>query len=219
MIQTPSKYLGRTFLKRLAENNFVTESGLEYCGPEVTDLLITKEVKQAEIDFRREMRKRSANIDHVTSIKNFQEAMFATIQPGIIRGPKNIGQVETRCSEFKADTIFLLNELPSKDSISPPAKKNTRVTGKPDVMSPAPVTRTRMGSKRLTKPPKAASAGLTKGGAMKKNYMGYPVLSVSDYSKSQIRRDIEHHEKTMQRIGEASAHIGAKSSKGSSRKG
>lgn len=69
MPKTPSKYTSRGFLTELQNNHYISASGVEYCAPEVDQLLIEKESEaplpdwdvpspwvQAEIKFIEEMR-------------------------------------------------------------------------------------------------------------------------------------------------------------------
>jgi hypothetical protein len=80
-VQTPSKYLSRTFLKALIENRFVSPGGIEYCEGEVLDLYFEKESRLNEKVYARELKKEILKpVDHAHSIRKFQDSVLVPLQ-------------------------------------------------------------------------------------------------------------------------------------------
>lgn len=75
MIQSPSKYLSRNFLRGLINNRNLSESGKEYCEQEVRDLLNEKESRLALRDYAEEMKQMNER-EQMRIVMNFQDSLI-----------------------------------------------------------------------------------------------------------------------------------------------
>lgn len=113
MVKSPSKFLSRSFLKSLTENNFQTERGAEYCEAEVRALLIEKQERFAHLEFNRELKeedKRARETDFMTQVLTHQSRIIPALK---LRDLIIDCQRLTPSEQFKANTIF---SLPGKKS-------------------------------------------------------------------------------------------------------
>lgn len=113
MVKSPSKFLSRSFLKSLTENNFQTERGAEYCEAEVRALLIEKQERFAHLEYNRELKeedKRARESDFMTQVLTHQSRIIPALK---LRDLIIDCQRLTPSEQFKANTIF---SLPGKKS-------------------------------------------------------------------------------------------------------
>lgn len=107
MIQSPSKYLPRAFLRTLIKNNCISACGVEYSEPEVRELLTEKDSRLAIRDYDRELKKRNAWSFDLNSVVTFQDSLI----PGILRGLEKTCQPKTQCEKSNDSIIFSLHEI------------------------------------------------------------------------------------------------------------
>lgn len=184
MLQSPSKHLSLSFLKQLAENRFISSSGIEYSEEEVKELLLVKEIKQSEEEFKRQIKPKNLSlIEHAESIRSFQDTVFQSLKLGDHKNLSEIiSQDKTQCSKREADTIFHLPVIPTNDFISSPTTTRHQ-SSEPEVMNP-------VSTRRL----KGDKMGF---------YKGHKIISRERvYSGQELRKERLAHEAMMKRIGD-----------------
>lgn len=87
MLQSPSKFSPRSFLRSLIENNFISSEGVEYDEQEVRELLIEKETSLSLSDYANELR---------------------ALESGEFEGFEKSCQEIVRCELISANIIFPL---------------------------------------------------------------------------------------------------------------
>lgn len=199
-LRSPSKYLNKPFLKQLTENRFLSPRGIEYCPDEVRDLLIKKEMEQAEIDFRREMRIKAQSVDHVSEIKSFQDSVLFNQRTARENRPGVYTCQHLMPCEFSsAETKKLLP--PSQSPVEITSQHDWQQSiGSPENTSSVPGESV----PRAAHSEKSSSYSLRgKGKVMKTGdvYRGFPVISnEASYSKKKILADIQHLKKIRENL-------------------
>ncbi len=118
MLQSPSKSLSRSFLKRLTENRFISPRGKEYSPEEVTELLTEKEMRHAESQFGAELRQAKPQptiLEMFAQMRSFQDTLYKRTENVARESP-----VEKSTSSDCAPLLFAPTQifpLPEKDSI------------------------------------------------------------------------------------------------------
>ena len=136
MLQTPSKYLSRSFLKNLLDNRCITETGKEYSEEEVRDLLNQKNNDLALKDYYQEIKAYESKplIDHASQIRSFQDSLF--IKPMIHARESFIKNNESSINaakNFRVDTNFTLQNVSGSDLVpSLTAKKKQQSKARRD---------------------------------------------------------------------------------------
>ncbi len=136
MLKTPSKFLQRPFLRDLLENRCLSPRGKEYCEEEVRDLLIEKEQRLALIEQERELSRinreaKESWVFQIDKLRNFHDQL---INPGSMRGDKNLCQPVSHCEFSNPSIIFPLPENNSlcednSTTTAPPTERLQKLEG------------------------------------------------------------------------------------------
>lgn len=114
MIQSPSKFMPRKFLRSLIENNFISSQGIEYDEHEVRELLTEKETSLALSDYANDL---------------------IALESGEFEGSKNTCQALPRCELFSANIIFPLPVNYSFGEVISATVTHQQSSAAPSVMS------------------------------------------------------------------------------------